>query len=148
MKVDAGPSYMFASQRNHAPAHAAAQDFASILSPGAAGTPDAAGSPVANNRPNFTSMTRQELSDWMNGQIRSGEMSLDESSAFLGMTVKISVATGQPVDMATDAARIDFTEKARQGIEFSLSRSDHAAAEKLQHALDMMQRGRGVDVRI
>lgn len=47
-------------------------------------------------------MTRQEMTDWMNEQIRTGKMSLDESAPFMGMTMKISVETGQPVDMATD----------------------------------------------
>ena len=55
----------------------------------------------------FTSMTRQQLFDWMNGQIRSGAMSLDESSSFLGMTVKIDMRTLQPVDMATDTTPVD-----------------------------------------
>lgn len=103
---------------------------------------------ATNGKPDFTSMTRRELFDWMNGQIRSGDMSLDESGAFLGMTVKVSVATGQPVDMATDTTRIDFIEKARQGIEFLLSRFDYAGAERLQDALDMMLRSRGMDIRI
>lgn len=49
----------------------------------------------------FTSMTRQEMTDWMNEQIRTGKMSFDESAPFMGMTMKISVETGQPVDMAT-----------------------------------------------
>src|SRR3546814_1728911 len=52
--------------------------------------------------PDFTSMTRQELFDWMNGKIKRGEMSLDDSSAFLGMTVKIPVGTGQGAPIALD----------------------------------------------
>lgn len=32
----------------------------------------------------ITDMTRQELFDWMNGEVRSGKMSLDDSSVFLG----------------------------------------------------------------
>ncbi|MBT3068316.1 hypothetical protein KKO72_16025 [Rhodoferax sp. U11-2br] len=91
----------------------------------------------------FTSMTRQDLFDWMNGQIRSGNMSLDESSAFLGMTMKVSVATGQPVDMATDSTRINFMEKARAGIEGALSRNDPDLAKRLQLALANMQKHLG-----
>lgn len=91
----------------------------------------------------FTSMTRQDLFDWMNGQIRSGNMSLDESSAFLGMTMKVSVATGQPVDMATDSTRINFMEKARAGIEGALSRNDPDLANRLQLAITSMQRHLG-----
>ena len=91
----------------------------------------------------FTSMTRKDLFDWMNGQIRSGNMSLDESSAFLGMTMKVSVATGQPVDMATDTTRINFMEKARAGIEGALSRNDPDLAKRLQLALTNMQKHLG-----
>ncbi|MDZ7872572.1 MAG: hypothetical protein U5N27_05015 [Rhizobium sp.] len=83
-------------------------------------------------------MTRQDLFDWMNGELRSGDMSFDESSPFLGMTLKISAATGEPVDMATDMSRIDFAEKARQGIEFYQSHFDYASADALQAALDRM----------
>lgn len=148
MKVDAGASYSFASQRTHAPARTNDQDFASLLSQRTASTNDAASGPDGSSGPDFTSMTRQELFDWMNGQIRSGNMTFDESTAFLGMTVKLSAATGQPVEMATDTTRIDFTEKARQGIEFYTSLFDYAAVERLQDALDTMQRSQGLDPRI
>ena len=96
----------------------------------------------------FTSMTRQEMFDWMNNQIRSGKMSLDESSPFLGMTMKISVATGQPVDMATDTTRINFVEKARLGIEGALSRNDPDLAKRLQAAIDIMKKEQGQTIRI
>ena len=91
----------------------------------------------------FTSMTRKEMFDWMNDQIRSGKMSLDESSPFLGMTMKISVATGQPVDMSTDATRINFIEKARLGIEGARSNNDPDLAKRLQAAIEVMLRQQG-----
>lgn len=90
-------------------------------------------------RPNFTGMTRQELFDWMNGQIASGKMSLQESTPFLSMTVKVSAVSGQALDMATDTERIDFMERARQGIAFSLSHFDRENAARLQRALQIMQ---------
>ena len=85
-------------------------------------------------------MTRQEMFDWMNRQIRNGNISLDESSSFMGMTMKVSVATGLPVDMATDHESIDFMEKALQGIAGALSRHDQELAERLQSAMALMQR--------
>jgi len=88
-------------------------------------------------------MTRKEMFDWMNDQIRSGKMSLDESSPFLGMTMKISVATGQPVDMATDTTRINFVEKARLGIEGARSNNDPDLAKRLQAAIEVMHRQQG-----
>lgn len=91
----------------------------------------------------FTSMTRKEMFGWMNDQIRSGKMSLDESSPFLEMTMKISVATGQPVDMDTDTTRINFVEKARLGIEGARSNNDPDLAKRLQAAIEVMRRQQG-----
>ncbi len=99
--------------------------------------------PKDPNNVDFKSMTRQKMFDWMNDQVRSGKMSLDESSPFLGMTMKISVATGQPIDMETDTTRINFMEKARLGIEGALSRNDLDLAKGLQAAIDIMNRQQG-----
>ncbi len=97
-------------------------------------------SPSASEAIDFRNMTRQEMFDWMNDQIRNGKMSLDESSPFLGMTVKLSATTGQPVDMTTDTERFNFFEKARNGIEFARSRFDYDSAERLQTAIQTMER--------
>lgn len=115
--------------------------FASILN-----TKIAQSEPTVLNQVNnrkevdFTSMTRQEMFDWMNNQIRSGEMSLDDSSPFLGMTMKVSVATGEPVNINTDPTRINFVEKAQQGIDGAVSRNDLELVEKLQMAIELMQK--------
>jgi hypothetical protein len=86
----------------------------------------------------FTSMTRQELFDWMNGEIRSGRMSLDESTPFLGMTVKLSAATGQSVDMATDTERYNFVDRMQQGIAGAHWRHDSREAQRLEGDLAWM----------
>lgn len=91
----------------------------------------------------FTSMTRQELFDWMNSQLRAGKMTLDESTCFLGMTLKISAATGQQVDMATDTTRENFLERARLGIEGALWRHDQDLARRLRDTVDIMLRRQG-----
>ncbi len=136
MRVDAGSNYMIAAQRGSASSRANVQSFATS----AETTPrtSSAGN-RSSQQPDFTNTTRQEVFDWMNGQIRGGNMSLDDSLPFLGMTMKVSAASGQPVDMATDTARIDFTEKARLGIEYFRSHADFDNAERLQWALDLMQ---------
>lgn len=119
--------------------------FASML---AAATSSAATTPAAaqtadDERPDFTSMTRQQLFDWMNQQIRSGRMSLDESTPFLGMTMKVSAATGEPVDMASDGERIDFVAKARGGIDGALERRDYDLLARLQAAVERMLKTQG-----
>lgn len=99
--------------------------------------------PAASESADFTAMTRQQLFDWMNGQIRAGKLSLDDSTAFLGMTIKVSVASGQPVPLAGDASRIDFIEKARQGVVGALERKDPALAKRLETAIAFMLRNQG-----
>lgn len=145
MKINTEANHLYASQHTKKPAASSTNSasFASALT--------AAAETATVKKVDFTSMTRQEMFDWMNSQIRSGKMSFDESTPFLGMTVKISVATGQPVDMSTDTTRINFVEKARLGIEGALSRNDPDEAKRLQIALAIMQKNQrtpaGVDSR-
>jgi hypothetical protein len=94
-------------------------------------------------RVDFTSMTRQEMRDWVNDQISSGKMSLDDSTPFMAMTLKISAQGTQLADSATDFTRINFMETARLGIEGALSRNDQEGAKQLQAALALMQEFRG-----
>lgn len=137
MKINTDAKHFFSSQR--APASTAAStgpaSFSAALTAATAGT-------ASVKQADFTSMTRQEMFDWINDQIRRGEMSVDESSPFVGMTMKRS-ANGQPVDMATDATRIDFFEKARLGIEGALSRNELDSARRLQAAVEIMHRKQG-----
>lgn len=88
----------------------------------------------------FTSMTRKEMFDWMNDQIRSGKMTVDESSPFLAMTMKIEATTGQPVDMDKDSARINFIENARLGIEGARLHNNPDLVLRLQAAIETMLR--------
>src|SRR3546814_8810556 len=90
--------------------------------------------------PDFTSMTRQELFDWMNGKIKRGEMSLDDSSAFLGMTVKIPVGSGQGAPIALDdGERDNFVQLARDGIAGAQSRNDAMPQAMIQNDRPMIQ---------
>ncbi len=139
MKITTDTSHLYVSQRAQTPTTTTATDATSFAS---AMTTATAETPVVKQA-DFTSMTRQEMFDWMNGEIRSGRMSLDESSPFLGMTLKISVATGQSVDMATDTTRINYIEKARLGIAGALSRNDQDLAKRLQAAIEIMNRHQG-----
>lgn len=136
MRIDAG-SYLY---QRAVPVKDAKQVFPAAISFAGAAT-DASSSGVTTT--DFTGMTRQQLFDWMNGQIKSGAMSLDESSSFLGMTAKIDTRTMQPVDMASDTTRVNFMDRARGGIAGALSRGDQEGAARLQAALETMQRCQG-----
>ncbi|GAB6146758.1 hypothetical protein [Desulfocicer niacini] len=135
MKVNTESNHLYTTQCAQT-STAASTNSASFSSALTAATAETATVKQAD----FTSMTRKEMFDWMNGQIRSGEMSLDESSPFLGMTIKISVATGHPADMATDTMRINFVEKARLGIEAARANNDPDLAKRLQTAIETMHR--------
>lgn len=137
MKVNTESNHFYTTQRG--PTQTVATNPAAFKSALSAATAEAS----TPKQSDFTSMTRKEMFDWMNEQIRSGKMSLDESSPFLGMTMKVSVATGQPVDMATDTTRINFVEKARLGIEGARSNNDPDLAKRLQAAIDVMLKQQG-----
>ena len=146
MKVNTESNHFYTTQRAQTSTATSTNptSFSSALSAASAESTTA-------KQADFTSMTRKEMFDWMNDQIRSGKMSLDESSPFLGMTMKISAATGQPVDMATDTTRINFVEKARLGIEGARSNNDPDLAQRLQAAIEVMRKHQrlalGVDSR-
>lgn len=93
----------------------------------------------------FTSMTRKELRDWVNGQIRSGEMSLDDSRPFMAMTMKIPVSGGE-LPAADDSEHIDFTQRVRSGIEGALSRNDQTTLKMLKSALQIMSQTQAIGI--
>jgi len=138
MKVNTELRHDYTTQRQQpsTTANTNPASFSSALTAATADTPTV-------KQADFTSMTRKDMFDWMNDQIRSGNMSLDESSPFLGMTMKISVATGQPVDMATDTARINFLEKARLGVEAARANNDQDLEQRLLAAIETMRRQQG-----
>lgn len=107
--------------------------------------------PASVEQADFTSMTRQGMRDWVNDKIRSGEMSLDDSTSFVGMTMKVRVSDNQIVSSSNDNERIDFIGKTRLGIEGAFSRNDQEEARQLQIALSTMLRFQGqttsVDIR-
>mgnify|MGYP006961701064 CR=1 FL=1 len=111
--------------------------FSSIMAAAAGdAAPAAAGTGAP---PDFTAMTRKELFDWMNGKLGSGEMSFDESLPFLGMTIRIPVGAG-PGTLAglDDRERVDFVQKAWDGIAGALARHDEVSRERLDTALRIM----------
>lgn len=88
----------------------------------------------------FASMTRQEMRDWVNNRIRSGEMSLDDSRPFMAMTMKVPVNGGVSGELPPDGDRehIDFMQRVRAGIEGALSRNDQTTLKMLESAMQIM----------
>ena len=90
-----------------------------------------------NERVGFTDMTRQEMRDWVNNQIRSGEMSVDESRPFMFMTIQ---GVGESdLQVADDNTHYNFMQMAEDGLNAALQRRDSMTAELLKAALAKMQ---------
>lgn len=92
-------------------------------------------------KPDFTHMTRKELAEWVNSKIKSGEMSLDGSEAFVGMTIKIPV-NGSYIGL-DQTSPVDFMETAHVGISWARQHGEGAMMASLQTALATMQRYQG-----
>ena len=144
MKVDAGVSFLYASQRPQ-PSSTDASASTSFSAALTAAQADSTQTGNGMKQANFTSMTRQEMRDWVNTQIRSGEMSLDDSRPFMAMTMKMPVNSGLGGELAMegDNMRYDFMQKARDGIQGALSRNDETTLKMLESAISMMQGNQG-----
>lgn len=133
---------LVAASRSSAGASAAfaSADSAAATKPGSGGV----------QKTDFTQMTHQQLFDWINSKIASGEMSFDESSTFISMTVSM------PVDGSSlapdDTQKVDFMQSVRSGMERALQTNDTDLFARLQSALQTMQRFqgevRGVDITV
>lgn len=101
----------------------------------------------------FSTMTRSELFDWMNTALRNGEMTLDESSPFLALTLKmVPDGRGGYTDAGLDdTERLDFLSAMRNALDFQRSRADDAGIARLERAMDIMHanqnRMASVDIR-
>ncbi len=109
----------------------------------AAETDPAASEASPGRKLDFTSMTRKELIDWVNGEIKGGRMTLDESTPFVGMTIKISAYTKQSVDIDTDTTRYNFTDIAAKGADGARWFGNEKLAQALEWTVDAMRRAQG-----
>ncbi|NSY18635.1 hypothetical protein [Neorhizobium sp. AL 9.2.2] len=141
MKIDTSTSRLYASQSSQLSnaSDDASASFSAALSTATAGA--SSSDEQDAEQTDFTSMTRQEMHEWSNEQIRSGNMSLDEGLPFMAMTMKIPVGGGTAGELqaSDDGERVDFTEKVRAGIEGAMSRHDEVTRGMLEKAMETMQ---------
>ncbi|TCW78849.1 hypothetical protein C5O80_31750 [Burkholderia sp. SRS-46] len=143
MKINAGTNYLVASQRSRVTS--ADRSAATVF--------DATRTATQSDnikQADFTSMTRQEIRDWVNAQIRNGEMSLDDSRPFMAMSMKTPVEGGPSGELpaVSDDTRYDFTQKVRDGIQGALLRNDKTTLRMLESATQIMQRYQGQTIGI
>lgn len=89
-------------------------------------------------------MTRREMREWMNSEIKRGAMDLDESTPFVFMTLDLPVSSDPVV---AEAARerwldeqVNFVDAAQRGLEAARSRHDAENARVLEGAIAIMRR--------
>ncbi|TWI70043.1 hypothetical protein IP91_01121 [Pseudoduganella lurida] len=145
MKIDTATGHLYASRsvQSSTTARVNPASFSAALTAAAAGVSESVAQ--GTRQADFTSMTRQEMQDWSNDQIRSGKMSLDEGRPFMAMSMKMPVVggTGGGLQASSDGERLDFMQKVRAGIEGALSRNDDITRQMLESAMKIMQQSQG-----
>lgn len=145
MRVDAGYSYAnaFASKPTESSAGA---DFSKVMQEAKSTSKseqvanvDHASEP-ASNAPNFRSMTVADLRDWVNNELDQGRMTLDESSAFIGLGLVIPNGNEESNHYALNVEKRNFISSAQGHIEYAKFINDPVYEGKFQTALDIMNR--------
>jgi len=150
MNISGVGSYAYSASRMSASGagDSAPSTFASALS-SVAGSSDQKGW-AGGTTTDFTSMTRKDLFEWVNFKIKSGEIPLDDSSAFIGMTIKIPV-NGAYAGL-DDQETLNFMQTAQDGMAWAQHHNDIKMLTSLTSALAAMQQHQGqisgVDVKV
>lgn len=129
MKIQSNPaSYM--TQHPPAAQRANAQEsFKNTLaSAEVAQTNNNASSPV--QRADLTNMTPMDMRNWLNDQIRTGKMTLDESTPFMGMTIGAEA----------DNSPVNYLQKIKGGIEAATWRGNAESKAMWKMALNIAER--------
>jgi len=132
MRIDAGISQTYIQQRQQT------SNPTSVATQAPSSAQESADEAQPLNRVDFTNMTNQELFDWMNGEIKAGRMSFEESSPFLAMTINIPVNGDMPAEL-DNTTRHNFVEKIQAGIEGADSRNDDDTLARLESALKIVR---------
>lgn len=141
MRIDAINNYLYTSQTR--PIQPSASKVASATVSGTEVTEQ-------TKAADFSNMTGQQLLAWANEKIQSGDISLDDSRAFMAMTIKIPVNGGSAAAFQAvhSNERVDFMQKVRDGINGALERNDKETLKMLGAALTIMQQYQGQTISV
>lgn len=128
MKIQSNPaSYM--PQQTTATQRASAQEsFKNALASAEATQTNSNASQA--KRADLTNMTPMDMRHWLNDQIRTGKMTLDESTPFVGMTIGAEV----------DNRPVNYLQKIQGGIEAAAWRNDPKEKAMWEMALKIAER--------
>lgn len=90
----------------------------------------------------FTQMSRSQLNDWLSKAKAAGKVSSEQETAFKVLTY--SAKTGSSASTETqDNEQLNFTEKAKQGLQSAVKRRDRSAITFWANTLAVMQNFQG-----
>lgn len=90
----------------------------------------------------FTQMSRSQLNDWLSKAKTAGKLSSEQETAFKVLTY--SSKTGSSANSDTqDNEQVNFTEKAKQGLESAVKRRDRSAMTFWANTLAVMKNFQG-----
>jgi len=81
-------------------------------------------------RADLTNMTPMQMREWLNEQIRTGKMTLDESTPFVGMTIGAE----------TNNSPVNYLQKIKGGIEAAIWRGNAESKAMWEMALEIAER--------
>lgn len=94
-------------------------------------------------RLDFTGMTRHDLMGWVNDRLLAGEMSFDESSAFLAMSITLETGAEGSSAGLDDSEPMNFLEIARGALDFMKQHGDASGVARYERAIETMLRNQG-----
>lgn len=98
---------------------------------------------IRTRHADFTSMTHRELREWLNGEMYSGQMTLEQSTPFMWLSMNKERGSEYLIHNAKDNERVDFIQKAREGLEGAEEQDNAFVVEMFQMAIDIMEQHQG-----
>lgn len=92
---------------------------------------------AAASKPDFTHMTHKGIFDWMNAKLRSGEMSFEESTTYVSMSVS-NIAGSDRLTLDNER-QVDFLQRTKDGMDWAQKLGNADLYKRLSTALKTMQ---------
>lgn len=93
----------------------------------------------SSNSVDFTNMSLNQLRNWVNDQVKSGNMPFDQGDNLAMMSGHVPVSGNSLID-STDDEPVNFIEIAQNGIAGAISRHDKNSVKMLEEALTTMNK--------
>lgn len=95
-----------------------------------------------STRLDFTQMNRSQLNDWVSKAKAAGKLSSEQESAFKVLTYSSKTGSSASTE-AQDNEQLNFTEKAKEGLQSAVKRRDKSAISFWANTLAVMKNFQG-----